>query len=163
MAVPCTVYTFLPPSYVPRLRSGGWCSAYRGLGAGAGYRDQCRLPTSAEHYQHPCLVTNACWLTEVHRARWPSVWRSADSDSDSRQQWPGPRGTSGCAPVSGVWGRAVHLYSICTVPVQCLYTRRYGHPTIDTSKHTKIAHSSEALVAALHSTILRHRWSLTGP
>ena len=99
-----------------------------------------------------------CWLTEVHRARWSSVWHSADSDSDSRQQWPGPRGTSGCAPVSGVWGRAVHLYSTCTVSVQCLYTRRYGHPTIDTSKHTKIAHSSAALLAALHSTILRHRW-----
>ena len=84
---------------------------------------------------------HARWqLTEVHRARWPSVWRSADSDS--RQQWPGPRGTSGCAPVSGVWGRAVHLYTLCTVSMYSVCTLAGTDIQPSTLQNTRKLHTA---------------------
>ena len=128
MAVPCTVSTFLPPSYVPRSRSGGWCSAYRGLGAG--YRDQCRPLSSAEHYQHPCLVTSACWLTADRSAQGEVTiclaqcwqWQQTAVARSPRNKWLRP----------GVWslgpgGTLVqYLYSVCTVSV---------HSPVRTSNH----------------------------
>ena len=131
MAVPCTVSTFLPPSDVPRSRSDGWCSAYRGLGAGLG------TGTSAAscHRQNitntpPCLVTSACWLLADRSAQGEVTiclaqcwqWQQTAVARSPRNKWLRP----------GVWslgpgGTLVHtLYSVCTVSV---------HSPVRTSNH----------------------------